>query len=76
MPRPRVSSVELSKKERKALDAMTKSIVNKIIHNPVVHLKKDANKVEGDRYVDTVRTLFDLDSIKEETKSRAGGDDE
>lgn len=66
---------DLSKKERKALDAMTKSIVNKITHNPIVHLKRDANKVEGDRYVDTVRTLFDLDSIKEEIKSRAGGDD-
>jgi glutamyl-tRNA reductase len=66
---------DLTKKEEKALDAMTSAIVNKIIHNAIVHLKKDANKIEGDRYVDTIRKLFDLDSLNTEIK-KAGSDDE
>lgn len=66
---------ELSKKEHKALDAMTSAIVNKILHNAIVHIKKDANKIEGDRYVDTIRKLFDLDTIDDEIK-KAGSDGE
>lgn len=52
---------ELSKKEKKALNAMTSSIVNKILHSPITHLKKESNSVEGDRYIDTIIRLFDLD---------------
>ncbi|MBI5888493.1 MAG: glutamyl-tRNA reductase [Deltaproteobacteria bacterium] len=61
-----MSSFEnLSEKDRKILEAMTSSIVNKIIHNPIIHLKKDANKVEGDLYIDTVRKIFDLNEALE-----------
>ncbi len=66
---------ELSKKEAKALDAMTKAIVNKILHSPIVHLKKDASRIEGDRYVDTIRKLFDLDAL-EDYRKKAEGEDE
>jgi len=59
----------LSDKEKKTLDAMTKSIVNKILHGPVSRLKKDADKIEGDTYIDTMRKLFDLDDGQEIKKT-------
>ena len=59
----------LSEKDRKVLESMTSAIVNKILHNPVTHLKKDSNKIEGDLYIDTVRKLFD---IKAEDDAGAG----
>ena len=60
----------LGAKERKTLDAMTKAIVNKILHGPVSKLKRDADKIEGDMYIDTMRKLFDLDA--QEEAQRAG----
>lgn len=65
----------LSDKDRKVLEAMTSSIVNKIIHHPVTHLKKEANRVEGDLYIDTIRKLFDL-KIDEEAIKKAQNNDE
>jgi glutamyl-tRNA reductase len=52
---------ELSDKELKAIDAMTTSIVNKILHEPINHLKREASSVDGDMLIDVVRRLFDLD---------------
>ena len=66
---------ELSGKEAKALDAMTKAIVNKILHNPIVHLKKDASRIEGDRYIDTIRKLFNLD-VTDDYRKKAEGEEE
>ncbi len=60
----------LQGKDILVLDAMTKAIVNKIIHDPVTHLKKEANKVEGDFYIEAARRLFDLDK-EEATAERA-----
>ncbi|CAG1064623.1 glutamyl-tRNA reductase [uncultured bacterium] len=60
----------LTPKEQKVLEAMTAAIVNKILHHPVTHLKKEANKIEGDLYIDTIRKLFDL-SIDEEAIRKA-----
>jgi glutamyl-tRNA reductase len=60
----------LTPKEQKVLEAMTAAIVNKILHHPVTHLKKEANKIEGDLYIDTIRKLFDL-SIDEEAVRKA-----
>jgi len=59
----------LSDKELKAIDAMTTSIVNKILHDPISHLKQEASSVEGDMLVDVVRRLFDLEEQQEEKKS-------
>ena len=56
----------LQEKDIQAIDAMTKAIVNKIAHDPVTHLKKEANKVEGDFYIEATRKLFDLDKEEEE----------
>ncbi|HAO93481.1 MAG: glutamyl-tRNA reductase [Deltaproteobacteria bacterium GWC2_56_8] len=65
----------LSEKDRKVLDAMTSAIVNKILHHPVTHLKKEANKVEGDLYIDTIRKLFDLTIDEEAVKKAQNNED-
>ena len=59
---------DLSPKQRKALEAMTNAIVKKITHNPVKHLKKEANSVESDFFIEATRKLFDLDDTIEEMK--------
>ncbi len=59
----------LSDKELKAIDAMTTSIVNKILHDPISHLKQEASSVDGDMLIDVVRRLFDLDGEEQEKKS-------
>lgn len=65
----------LSDKEKKILDSMTKSVVNKILHNPIVRLKKDASRVEGDQYIDTIRKLFDLDMAEDDIKKTGSNED-
>lgn len=65
----------LSEKDIKTLDAMTSAIVNKILHNPITHLKKDANKIEGDLYIDTVRKIFEL-STESESLKKANAEEE
>ncbi len=65
----------LTEKERKTIEAMTSSIVNKILHHPVTHLKKEADRVEGDLYIDTIRKLFDL-ADEEEALKKANNNDE
>jgi glutamyl-tRNA reductase len=46
--------------QRAALEAVTKGIVAKLLHNPSVKLKDDAGTPQGERNADTVRDLFDL----------------
>ncbi len=58
-------------KDIQTIDAMTKAIVNKIVHDPVTHLKKEANKVEGDFYIEAARKLFNLDKEEEAAAKKA-----
>jgi glutamyl-tRNA reductase len=58
---------ELNEKERKAIEAMTSAIVNKILHHPTNILKQASNDGNGNLYLDAVRTLFDLPAQKELT---------
>ncbi|HBG46820.1 MAG TPA: glutamyl-tRNA reductase [Deltaproteobacteria bacterium] len=66
----------LGEKELKVLEAMTSAIVNKILHHPVTHLKREANKIEGDLYIDTIRKLFDLTIDEEAVKKAAQSNDD
>ncbi len=71
-----IQVLNLSEKDRKTLDAMTSAIVNKILHNPVTHLKRESNKIEGDLYIDTIRRLFDLDNSNNNALKKARGEEE
>ena len=48
---------DLSDDERKRLDAMTKALVNRLLHAPVTRLRDQGSE----RHLDAVRELFELD---------------
>jgi glutamyl-tRNA reductase len=64
----------LSEKERKSLEALTSSIINKILHDPVTLMKRADEEMMTDLYVDTLRTLFQLPS--KEVEGPSGKDEE
>lgn len=51
----------LSEADRETLDKMTRAMMNKFIHAPIVNLKKTAETDEGHKYLDALRHLFDID---------------
>jgi len=51
---------DLDPAEREAVDALTKGIVNKLLHEPTVRLKDAAGHARGDRLAESLRDLFDL----------------
>jgi glutamyl-tRNA reductase len=52
---------DLDKRERKAIEALTGAIINKVLHQPMTVLKQSQNDPSGDNYVDAVRVLFGLE---------------
>jgi glutamyl-tRNA reductase len=42
------------------LEAMTKSMINKIAHGPISALRRNAGQPDGDRFIDAVRKVFHL----------------
>jgi glutamyl-tRNA reductase len=51
----------MTDRERRALEAMTQAIVNKILHRPVTHLKREGARDGAGVYVQMVRDLFGFD---------------
>jgi glutamyl-tRNA reductase len=49
-----------SEKERQSLEALTSSIINKILHDPLTLLKQKNEEAMADLYLDALRTLFGL----------------
>jgi glutamyl-tRNA reductase len=56
-----LTRLELADTEQAAVDALTQSIVNKILHAPISRLKQEAERDEGLAYLEVARALFDLD---------------
>ncbi len=52
---------ELSPEQMRALEALTSSIVNKILHDPITQLKKQELKGDDSLYLEAARKLFNLD---------------
>jgi glutamyl-tRNA reductase len=50
----------LDDKSRQAVEALTKGIIGKLLHEPTVRLKDAAGTARGERLADTLRDLFDL----------------
>lgn len=46
--------------QREVVEALTKGIVNKLLHEPTVRLKDAAGHARGDRLAEALRDLFDL----------------
>lgn len=51
----------LSPEEVQIIDGLTNTIINKILHNPLVALKLEAHSTNGLLYAEAVRKLFDLE---------------
>jgi glutamyl-tRNA reductase len=58
-----------SEEEKKALNLMTQSIINKILHHPLSLLKHQGNRGQGELYVDMTRKIFHLDEEEDEPKT-------
>jgi glutamyl-tRNA reductase len=62
----------LSPEQELAVDALTKGIINKIMHTPISTLKTAARESEGaTTVIDLVRRLFNLQEKKAQAKSTA-----
>ncbi len=57
---------EMSAKEQKSIEAMTNAIVNKMLHDPMMFLKKVAGSDKKQLELEMVRKLFGLDSGEKE----------
>ncbi len=64
---------DLTETQREALEALTTSIVNKLLHHPLTVLKKEVHSTNGNMILETTRKLFDLEEMlsrDQEEKSR------
>jgi glutamyl-tRNA reductase len=52
---------ELDEREREAVEALTKGIINTLLHEPTVRLKDLADTGSAEHHVNALRELFDLD---------------
>ncbi|MBI4460391.1 MAG: glutamyl-tRNA reductase [Acidobacteria bacterium] len=50
----------LTPAQRDAIEALTRGMVNKILHSPISHLKTLAQQPDGLKLVETVRRIFNL----------------
>ncbi len=55
---------ELSMKERKILDKMSKAIVDKILHGPTMAIREYANDPEGDMYIEAIKQMYGISRRK------------
>jgi len=51
----------LDERQREAVDALTRGIVNTLLHGPTIRLKDLADAGDAERHADALRDLFDLD---------------
>jgi len=63
----------LNDEQQKALDVLTRSIVQKILHDPIVCLKKGTQEKDGEMILDAARLLFGIDSLEDTQRRRDTG---
>ena len=63
--------IELSAHEKKAVETLTRSVAEKIVNDPILFLKKKANRPSLNAYLDVTKKLFNLD--EENGNPRLGG---
>lgn len=66
---------ELSPEQEMAVEALTKGIINKIMHTPITTLKTAAREQEATTVVDLVRKLFNLRAEQKAEKKSAAAQD-
>jgi glutamyl-tRNA reductase len=63
--------LELSAEQRDAFEVFSKSLVNKILHEPTARLRKEAEREEGMAYLEVARMLFGLDKGRDDGEEDA-----
>jgi glutamyl-tRNA reductase len=66
----------LSPEQREVVDGLIASIINKLLHSPLVALKDEAHSKNGALYVEAVRRLFNLDKDLHHRHHSAASDKE
>jgi glutamyl-tRNA reductase len=61
----------MSPDQEMAIEALTRGIVNKIMHTPISTLKTAAREAEATTVIDLVRRLFNL---QEKRAAKSGGE--
>jgi len=61
LDRLRTRLVGLDERQREAVEAVTRGVVAKLLHEPTVRLKDAAGTPRGERLAEALRALFDLD---------------
>jgi glutamyl-tRNA reductase len=56
-----LTRLDLDGPTREGVDALTRAIVNKILHAPLSRLRREAEREEGMAYLEVARMLFGLD---------------
>ena len=56
-----LSRLSLGDAEREAVEALTRSLANKILHAPISRLRREAEREEGIAYLEAARALFGID---------------
>jgi glutamyl-tRNA reductase len=51
---------DLDPRQREAIEALTRGILAKLLHDPTVRLKDAAGSARGERLADALTELFDL----------------
>lgn len=57
---------DLDEKDRRAIEILTESIVRKLLHDPILFLKKKAQRESRQRFIDAAQQLFNLTDAHEE----------
>lgn len=57
--------LDLDERQSEGVDALTRAIVNKILHAPTARLRREAEREEGMAYLEAARVLFDLDDDRD-----------
>lgn len=65
----------LPAEDQQAIDAMTRTLLNKLLHSPTVRLREAAGNGRGTSVLDSVRYLFELDRQIEEAEQSEGDED-
>jgi glutamyl-tRNA reductase len=62
----------MSPADRERLNALTRGIVNKLLHEPTIRVKEAAARGDDLRHVETLRHLFDLEGAETRGESAKG----
>jgi glutamyl-tRNA reductase len=69
-----LARIDLDDVRREAVEALTRQLVNKILHAPLTRLRQEAEREEGMAYLEVARMLFGLDEPDPDEGGDGSGD--